>query len=182
MRLLSRALPSLGGLAIGLLYFDAVLRLVAGLFGDGFGPVLGMRFGRTAATASALPIHRTHAAASQAASTAIDVLNISAPPGNGGTAPISAAERSQCTKHELLLGNLYADLAPWVDRQLHIGERQMRDAINYVGAHRGRWDSWVTDTLTPVLITGGRVYLTLGPPSKDPSVSARIMSCPWTVA
>ena len=45
----------------------------------------------------------------------------------------------------------------------------MAEAVNYVEAHRGKWDSWVTDTLTPVIIKDGRVYLTLGPPTKDPT-------------
>jgi len=45
----------------------------------------------------------------------------------------------------------------------------MRDTINVVDRHRGKWNSWVTDTLTPVLISGGKVYLTLGPPTKDPT-------------
>jgi hypothetical protein len=74
-----------------------------------------------------------------------------------------------CTKHEVLLGNLYADLAPWVDRQTRITARQMRDAINMVERHRGKWDSWVTDTLTPILIRDNKIYLTLGPPPKDPT-------------
>ena len=52
---------------------------------------------------------------------------------------------------------------------LQIGERQMRDTINVVERHRGRWDSWVSDTLTPILIVDGNLYLTLGPPKKDPT-------------
>ena len=72
-------------------------------------------------------------------------------------------------KHEVLYGNLYADIAPWVDRGLKISERQMRDTINAIDRHRGKWDSWVTDTLTPITIIRGNVYLTLGPPKKDPT-------------
>lgn len=45
----------------------------------------------------------------------------------------------------------------------------MVDAINYAAAHRGKWNSWVTDTLTPILIKDGRIHLTLGPPTKDPT-------------
>ena len=74
-----------------------------------------------------------------------------------------------CVKHEVLYGNLYADIAPWVDRGLKISERQMRDTINAIDRHRGKWDSWVTDTLTPITIIRGNVYLTLGPPKKDPT-------------
>ena len=35
--------------------------------------------------------------------------------------------------------------------------------------HRGKWDSWVSDTMTPILIREGKVYLSLGPPLKDPT-------------
>ena len=35
--------------------------------------------------------------------------------------------------------------------------------------HRGKWDSWVSDTMTPILIRDGKVYLSLGPPLKDPT-------------
>jgi hypothetical protein len=45
----------------------------------------------------------------------------------------------------------------------------MAQTINFVAEHRGKWNSWVTDTLTPVLIKDGKVYLTLGPPTKDPT-------------
>ena len=45
----------------------------------------------------------------------------------------------------------------------------MRETINTIDRHRGKWDSWVTDTLTPILISGGKVWLTLGPPTKDPT-------------
>ena len=74
-----------------------------------------------------------------------------------------------CAKHEVLYGNLYSDLAPWIDRELRIDEARMRDTINIVDRHRGKWNSWVSDTLTPILILRGKVYLTLGPPKKDPT-------------
>jgi hypothetical protein len=75
----------------------------------------------------------------------------------------------KCAKHELLLGNLYADFAPWVDLGLRIEERQMAAAINFAEKRRGKWNSWVTDSFTPILIKDGRIYLTLGPPLKDPT-------------
>ena len=79
------------------------------------------------------------------------------------------AKPDACARHEVLYGSLYADLAPWIDRGLSITPRQMAEAINFIDAHRGKWDSWVTDTLTPLLIKDGRLYLTLGPPTKDPT-------------
>ena len=68
-----------------------------------------------------------------------------------------------------MLANLYSDLAPWIDRETRVSASQMRDTINYVAAHRGKWDSWVTDTMTPVLIVGNEIFLPLGPPVKDPT-------------
>ena len=91
------------------------------------------------------------------------------PPHADGAPRGHRSDGDACARHELLFGNLYADLAPWVDRRLRITEPQMRDAINFVDQRRGKWNSWVTDTLTPVLIKDGRVYLTLGPPVKDPT-------------
>lgn len=69
----------------------------------------------------------------------------------------------------MLYGNLLADLAPWIDRKTKITARQMRQTINTIDRHRGKWDSWVTDTLTPVLVVDGKVWLPLGPPTKDPT-------------
>ena len=68
-----------------------------------------------------------------------------------------------------MLANVYSDLAPWIDRETRVSASQMRDTINYVAAHRGKWDSWVTDTMTPVLIVGNEIFLPLGPPVKDPT-------------
>ena len=81
----------------------------------------------------------------------------------------ASARDAECAKHDLLLGNLLDDLAPWIDRGTRIDQRKMRDVVNFVDAHRGKWDSWVTDTLTPILISDGKIYLTLGPPTKDPT-------------
>ena len=81
----------------------------------------------------------------------------------------ASARDTECAKHDLLLGNLLDDLAPWIDRGTRIDQRKMRDVVNFVDAHRGKWDSWVTDTLTPILISDGKIYLTLGPPTKDPT-------------
>ena len=41
--------------------------------------------------------------------------------------------------------------------------------VEHVRLHRGKWDSWVSDTMTPILIREGKVYLSLGPPLKDPT-------------
>ncbi len=176
---------SLAGVALALLYADALLRLCSGLFfRDRFGPLLSPLF---ASDQAAPPHGRTHrsqlvdpppppppppqqqALPSQAAATAVPGHE---PPPHADGAPLarSTLDRdASCTRHEVLLGSLYADLQPWVDRRLKIDERSMRDAINFASEHRGKWDSWVTDTLTPVLIHGGKVYLTLGPPTKDPT-------------
>ena len=72
-------------------------------------------------------------------------------------------------QHEVLYGSLLADLAPWIDRQTRVTESEMVRAINMIDGHRGKWDSWVTDTLTPIMIRDGKVWLTLGPPIKDPT-------------
>lgn len=187
-----RGLALLPALALTLLYTDACLRVIYGLFGDGFGPLLRPLSPAMASRAAALPTTRTASQEEKNVSTAPKAaaapqsVPVSAPkaeavpqpvpvsPTDGGVAPAAADDdenwrRDACLKHELLLGNLHSDLAPWVDRQLRIKEQQMRDAINMVDAHRGFAYSWVTDTMTPLLIVNGKLYLPLGPPRKDPT-------------
>jgi hypothetical protein len=107
------------------------------------------------------PLSLGHSSAARKSVSAADEDFVPADKPEGATA--------ECAKHDPLLGNLYADLAPWVDRGLRIDEQKMGETINFVERHRGKWNSWVTDTLTPVLIRDGKVYLTLGPPIKDPT-------------
>ena len=168
----------LSGAALVLVYFDAALRVLGKAFGGG-SPSAPMV--RAAVPTPQLDGLRTAQPGALAAAVAIQ--NPVLPPSPAIVAELpqqqaDAAEQKSddagrdgdaCAKHDVLYGNLFADLAPWIDQGLRIHERQMRDVINTVGKHRGKWDSWVTDTLTPILIVDGNIYLTLGPPTKDPT-------------
>ena len=74
-----------------------------------------------------------------------------------------------CGAHRLLYGNMDADLAPWHALGLRVTAAEMRRQVEHVRLHRGKWNSWVSDTMTPILIRDGKVYLSLGPPLKDPT-------------
>ena len=74
-----------------------------------------------------------------------------------------------CGAHRLLYGNMDADLGPWHASGLRVTAAKMKEQVEFVRKHRGRWDSWVSDTLTPILIRDGQIYLSLGPPTKDPT-------------
>ena len=167
---------SLPAVALIVLYSDAVLRVLDGFYGGGFGPLLAAPHERTPLVSSSAPIPPSFSPSPspptpqrEAAARAVTEPHVS--PLFARTANLTAEEArlDVCAKHDLLLGNLYADFAPWVDRRLRIEEWEMARTIDTVAAHRGRWDSWVTDTLTPLLIKDGRIYLTLGPPQKDPT-------------
>lgn len=75
----------------------------------------------------------------------------------------------ECGAHRLLYGNMDEDLAPWHALGVRVGAEQMGKLVEFVRVHRGRWDSWVSDTMTPILVRGGEVYLSAGPPTKDPT-------------
>lgn len=182
---------TLFGAGLVVLYADAVLRLINGVFGDGFGPLLSsappckpshsLLITPTRIPKPISPHQRrqpamlekhndTERLMAQSSNTAIEkVEHVGAEPPHDAHLHQRDPDNDICTRHEVLLGNLYDDLVPWVDRGLRITEDVMERIINYVAEHRGKWDSWVTDTLTPVLIKNGKVYLTLGPPPKDPT-------------
>ena len=175
---------TLAGASLLILYADAVLRVIQGLFGgDGFGPVLSsvrpFRTNEVGAAPRALEGNSSMRTESnplfhprlppQLNAKELAQLEVIPPHDAEHLLKGSGGVEDGCTRHELLLGNLYADLAPWVDCGLRVTEAEMARTINYVAEHRGKWNSWVTDTLTPVLIKGGKVYLTLGPPTKDPT-------------
>ena len=94
-----------------------------------------------------------------------------------GTAPAEAGveetvadeDEDGCGAHRLLYGNMDADLAPWHALGLRVTAAEMSRQVEHVRLHRGKWDSWVSDTMTPILIRDGKVYLSLGPPLKDPT-------------
>ena len=81
----------------------------------------------------------------------------------------SDEDEGGCGAHQLLYGNMDADLAPWHALGLRVSAAVMSEQVEFVRLHRGRWDSWVSDTMTPILIRDGEVYLSLGPPLKDPT-------------
>ena len=47
-----------------------------------------------------------------------------------------------CGAHRLLYGAMDHDLAPWHSLGLRVSARQMGELVEFVRAHRGRWDSW----------------------------------------
>ena len=167
-----------GTVALLILYADAVLRVINGLFGDGFGPLLNgfgplhtFRAPLAATPPPPLPSSSSSAPRPPPPAAVTVVNSRTLPPMYRRTANWTDVDEGidKCAKHELLLGNLYADFAPWVDLGLRIEERQMAAAINFAEKRRGKWNSWVTDSFTPILIKDGRIYLTLGPPLKDPT-------------
>ena len=75
----------------------------------------------------------------------------------------------ECGAHRLLYGNMDQDLAPWHALGVRVDAAKMGKLVEFVRVHRGRWDSWVSDTMTPILVRDGEVYLSAGPPTKDPT-------------
>jgi hypothetical protein len=151
-------------IALTFIYGDATLRVVDGLFGGGFGPLLGRRAAPPPAPYSASPPPYSSPPPPPPPPPPLPERHLAAQ-----TDGLRAAEPDECARHAGVLANLYSDLAPWIDRETRVSASQMRDTINFVAAHRGKWDSWVTDTMTPVLIVGNEIFLPLGPPVKDPT-------------
>ena len=140
---------TLAGISLVVLYADAALRVLQGLLGDGFGPLLTPVFS-TVQQADApggyppvLAAHRPEVITSggdenDTVTTPCSTFpppKLAAPkyvpmPNIAILAPTN--DKDACAKHEVLYGNLHADLAPWIDRQLRISEGQMRDAINMI--------------------------------------------------
>ena len=174
------------GISLLALYLDATLRVAQGFLSDGFGPLLQPLVRRRSAVAESRALApAANSSSAPAANSSTANARLSQAPVSRPAASTAVSRRDYpphedvpaeggdagdgCDRHDGLLGNLYSDLAPWVDMRLQISEANMSRLINFVGAHRGRWNSWVSDTLTPLLIKDGRVYLTLGPPTKDPT-------------
>lgn len=179
---------TIAGMSLLVLYADAILRIIQGFFGDGFGPLLSsskpcfthahdVADSPSPGVPRARPFRLDPEPNVAFSSRMRPSLKSSELERLDSIHAHDSAEHNlqidndtlACMKHEMLLGSLYADLAPWVDQKLKITEREMERIIQFVAEHRGKWDSWVTDTLTPILIKGGNVYLTLGPPTKDPT-------------
>ena len=138
-------------IALTFIYGDATLRVVDGLFGGGFGLLLGRRAcHRRRRIRAATAVFVAAAAAASAAATS------GAPPRRTDRRPGGRARRG--ARHAGVLANLHSDLASWIDRETRVSASQMRDTINFVAAHRGKWDSWVTDTMTLVLIVGNEIF------------------------
>lgn len=92
-----------------------------------------------------------------------------APSEAGVEETVADEDEGGCGAHRLLYGNMDADLAPWHALGLRVTAAEMSRQVEHVRLHRGKWDSWVSDTMTPILIREGKVYLSLGPPLKDPT-------------
>ena len=92
-----------------------------------------------------------------------------APAETGVEEAIADEDEGGCGAHRLLYGNMDADLAPWHALGLRLTAAEMSRQVEHVRLHRGKWNSWVSDTMTPILIRDGKIYLSLGPPLKDPT-------------
>ena len=92
-----------------------------------------------------------------------------APAETGVEEAVADEDEGGCGAHRLLYGNMDADLAPWHALGLRVTAAEMSRQVEHVRLHRGKWNSWVSDTMTPILIRDGKIYLSLGPPLKDPT-------------
>ena len=92
-----------------------------------------------------------------------------APAETGVEEAVADEDEGGCGAHRLLYGNMDADFAPWHALGLRVTAAEMSRQVEHVRLHRGKWNSWVSDTMTPILIRDGKIYLSLGPPLKDPT-------------
>ena len=168
MRAMARVSKTIVTLALVLLYADAALRVLVGFVTSSFGPIL-----------SPLLLLFKHAALHPPPllrSPPLPAIAITASTTTSSSAGIRCCRRTRMrqfirrrrVRTRSSLATLFrARLAD--RRQDQDYAKQMKDTINVISRHRGKWNSWVTDTITPLLIIDNKIWLPLGPPVKDPT-------------
>ena len=170
---MARAAKAIVTLALVLLYADAALRVLVGFVTSSFGPILSPLLLLPSKPAALHPPPSPPPPPPPPPSSSPPPPPPPPPPPSALLPPhedgASSSAADACAKHEILFGNLYSDFAPWIDAKTKISAKQMKDTINVISRHRGKWNSWVTDTITPLLIIDNKIWLPLGPPVKDPT-------------